>query len=446
MLMPDTWGQLFWRLLRIYLPFLLAGWLCHQIFLFLFLGSLLHIGWFYYQQRKLLNWLYVDKRLTPPEGAGTWQPVFYGIYQLVKRRLNRERELAQLMKSFRLGAESLPDAIVVFNQQDEIVWCNRLAMHLIGLKWPTDAGQTISNLVRQPEFVRYITKRQFNKGIEITSPSRSDLKLECRVMPYGDQFLMIVRDVTQQRKLDKMRKHFISNVSHELRTPLTVLRGYLEMLDDDLPSPVVWNKAHRMMSEQALRMDNLVNQLLTLARIEAAPEIDAMQQVDVPNMLDVLHHEAESLAGEGEFQFDFDIDPHLWMVGNADQMRSAFTNLVNNAVKYCSQPALIEVSWKLLPQGACFAVRDNGPGIPPQHIQRLTERFYRVDKDRSRNTGGAGLGLSIVKHALQHHRSELVIESVVGKGSRFSFIIPSELLVNVKNQPTAPAALAEYSS
>lgn len=430
MLMPDTWGQLLWRLLRIYLPLLVVGWLTHFIFLFLFIGSIIHIAWFYYQQRKLLNWLYVDKKLTPPEAAGSWQPVFYGIYQLVKRRLTRERELAQLMKSFRLGAESLPDAIVVFNPAGEIVWCNQLAVHLIGLKWPTDAGQTISNLIRQPEFVSYIRHRKFDRSIEIVSPIRADLRLECRVMPYGEQYLMIVRDITQQRKLDKMRKHFIANVSHELRTPLTVLRGYLEMFEDnEPPSAAAWGKAHSMMTNQARRMDHLVNQLLMLARIEAAPESEMHNgAIDVPSLLDNLKNEVQSLTADSNLSLRFDVEPGLGMVGNTEQMRSAFSNLVTNAVKYCEQPGEIMVSWKPCIGGALFQVADSGPGIAHEHLQRLTERFYRVDKNRSRDTGGSGLGLSIVKHALQHHQSELSIESTLGEGSCFSFIIPSELL------------------
>ncbi|MFM2485284.1 phosphate regulon sensor histidine kinase PhoR [Celerinatantimonas yamalensis] len=430
MLMPDTLGQLLWRLVCIYTPFLLVGWFFNHIFLALFLASVSHISWFYYQQRKLLNWLYVDKRLTPPQGSGSWQPVFYGIYQLVKRRLNRERELAHLMKSFRLGAESLPDAIVVFSAHDEIVWCNRLASEFLGFKWPIDSGQHVSNLIRHPVFVHYIQQRQFDNGIEIVSPNRTDLTLECRVMPYGTQFLMIVRDVTQQRKLEKMRKHFISNVSHELRTPLTVLRGYLEMLDDELPDPAIWIRAHQMMSEQAIRMDNLVNQLLVLARIEAAPVISAQEEIDVPKLMDILEHEVRQLASNKELTFCFKVDECLWMRGSIEQMRSAFTNLVHNAVKYCNQPGHIEVSWQCDSQCGRFAVTDSGPGILPKHLLRLTERFYRVDKDRSRDTGGAGLGLSIVKHALQHHRSELSIDSEFGKGSCFSFIIPDDLMLH----------------
>ncbi|MFM2477511.1 phosphate regulon sensor histidine kinase PhoR [Celerinatantimonas sp. MCCC 1A17872] len=437
MLMPDTLGRLFWRLVWFYLPFLVVGWFFDHIFLALFVGCVVHLFWFYYQQRKLLNWLYVDKRLTPPQGNGSWQPVFYGIYQLVKRRLNRERELAQLMKSFRLGAESLPDAIVVFSSSDEITWCNRLASELLGLKWPVDAGQHVSNLIRHPSFVNYLSHRHFQEALEISSPARPDLLLECRVMPYGQQFLMLVRDITQQRKLDKMRKHFISNVSHELRTPLTVLRGYLEMFDDDLPEQKVWQRAHSMMSEQAIRMDNLVNQLLVLARIEAAPVVDIHDEINVPSLLDSLSSEAEQLAKDKTLTFSFNIDSDLWMHGSSEQMRSAFANLVYNAVKYCDQPGHVEVSWSKEPTGnARFAVKDSGPGIRPEHLLRLTERFYRVDKDRSRQTGGAGLGLSIVKHALQHHRSELSIESEFGKGSCFSFLIPSDLVFSPDKDDT----------
>lgn len=430
MLRPDTIAQLIWRLIKLYLPVILLGWLIHQVEICLLVAMFGHLIWHYYEQRKLLNWLFVEHSLTPPQARGSWQPAFYGIHKLIKRRLHRERELAQLMRSFRLGAESLPDAIIVFTKSDEISWCNRLASELLGLRWPADSGQHVSNLIRVPIFVDYLVKRDFDHPLEIVSPSRPDVMLECRVMPYGQQYLMIVRDITQQRNLDKMRKHFVSNVSHELRTPLTVLRGYLEMFDDELPQAKAWARAHHMMSDQAIRMDNLVNQLLVLARIEAAPVIDLQETVDVPYLLDVLQGEIDQLAKDKALTFVYDIDHRLSMYGSRSQMRSAFSNLIYNAINYCQQPGQIEIVWQILPSGnARFAVSDSGPGIRQEHLVRLTERFYRVDKDRSRQSGGSGLGLSIVKHVLLHHRSELVIDSDFGEGSCFSFIIPKELLL-----------------
>lgn len=444
MLKPDSKGRLIWRIVRGYLPFVLMGTVFGNLFFWLFIASVAHLVWFYYHQRKLLKWLFKDKKLTPPEGTGSWESVFQGIYNLMRRRLSRERELAQRMKYFRLGAEALPDAIVVFDDEGHILWCNRLATKLVGLKWPVDSGQHIANLIRPPVFVAYINQRRFDQPLEIPSPERDGQLLEFRVMPYSQrQYLMVVRDVTQLRQLEKMRKHFVSNVSHELRTPLTVLRGYLEMLDHEQPDEMIWPRAQKVMLEQTTRMDNLVNQLLTLARIEAMPAVDHSLQIDVPSQLVSLENESASLARDKSLTFEFNVDPTLWAKGDADQLCSAFTNLVSNAIKYCKEPGHICVSWQRCEQGARFAVRDSGPGIEPHHLMRLTERFYRVDKARSRDTGGAGLGLSIVKHALQHHDSELFIESQMGKGSCFSFVIPNNLIEKVESKSTQQAVMTK---
>jgi two-component system phosphate regulon sensor histidine kinase PhoR len=226
-----------------------------------------------------------------------------------------------------------------------------------------------------------------------------------------------------------MRKRFVSNVSHELRTPLTVMRGYLEMLDQDEVDPMIWGKARNTMLDQSSRMENLVNQLLTLAKIESASVEDNQETINFSNMVGNLETEVAGLAKGKQLSFSFDIAPGIEIKGDREQLRSACGNLVSNAIKYCSQPGEIHVSLSLIPQGALFLVKDSGPGIERKHLQRLTERFYRVDKARSRDTGGAGLGLSIVKHALQHHDSQLKIKSSVSKGSTFSFIIPSKLFI-----------------
>ena len=241
---------------------------------------------------------------------------------------------------------------------------------------------------------------------------------------------MVVRDVTQIKQLEGMRRNFFANVSHELRTPMTVLRGYLEMSEDPemLVGPM-WNRAHGVMTGQLSRMESLVEQLLTLSKIEAAATSMLEDRVDVPSMLDALEKEAVALSGERNHTIIFNVDRGLKVQGDEDQLRSAISNLVYNAVKHTTDGADITVEWKKTKSGATLNVSDSGQGIEPQHIPRLTERFYRVDKARSRDTGGSGLGLAIVKHALSHHDSQLEIQSKLGKGSTFSFVLPTKLIL-----------------
>ncbi|WP_432462934.1 MULTISPECIES: phosphate regulon sensor histidine kinase PhoR [unclassified Agarivorans] len=430
MFVPFSWQRVVWRVALVYSPLFVLGILTGYILELCLLSAVIHIIWMYSQQHKLLDWLYNQRKLSPPHGSGSWEPVFHGIYNMLKRRLGRERELAQLMKYFRLGAEALPDAIVVINQDGAILWCNQLAQGMLGLKWPADAGQHLTNLVRTPSFVNYLRKGRFKQPLEIVSPVQAGVWLEFRAMPYSQQqLLLVVRDVSQLRQLEKMRKRFVSNVSHELRTPLTVLRGYLEMLDQEQVDPMIWGKARNTMLDQSARMENLVNQLLTLAKIESASVEDSLEPINFSEMVRNLEMDASGLAKDKQLDFDFNIEANIKIKGEREQLRSACGNLLGNAIKYCTEPGRVEVSLSLVPQGALFLVKDSGPGIAPKHLQRLTERFYRVDKARSRDTGGAGLGLSIVKHALQHHDSELNIKSRLNQGSSFSFIIPRKLFI-----------------
>ncbi len=380
------------------------------------------------------NWLWKDRSLTPPSGSGSWEPLFNGIYRLQQRNRRRRKELTTLIRRFRNGAESLPDAVVVFRSEGNIVWCNKLAQQLLGLRWPDDSGQPISNLLRSPDFVRYLSRQVFDNPLEITSPMNYDRTLELRIMRYTEgEYLMAVRDVSQLKQLEGMRRNFFANVSHELRTPMTVLQGYLEMAQDpEMLMGPMWDRAHGVMTEQLARMNALVEQLLTLSKIEAAPTIELEEMVDVPAMLDILEKEAMSLSSNKDQSFTFEVDNSLKVFGDNDQLRSAISNLVYNAVKHTPNDAAIHVRWYRSPTGPRLEVTDSGEGIAAQHIHRLTERFYRVDKARSRETGGSGLGLAIVKHALSHHDAHLEIESEVDKGSTFSFTLPSRLVADTR--------------
>ncbi|QIY09569.1 phosphate regulon sensor histidine kinase PhoR [Plesiomonas shigelloides] len=430
-----SWKTLARELAFFYIPALLAGLIFGHYLELLLAASVLALLWHFYNQLKLSSWLWVDKSMTPPTSRGSWGPLFNGIYRLQQRNRRRRRELATLIRRFRSGAESLPDAVVVCTEEGSIFWCNKLAQHMLGFRWPEDSGQHILNLVRNPDFAAYLQTQNFSKALVIPSPANHERYVELRVMPYSEgQLLIAARDISKMRQLEGMRRNFFANVSHELRTPLTVLQGYLEMLDDDL-DPALWAKAHSTMLEQTRRMESLVEQILTLSRIEAAPEINLSEPVNVPVMLQQLEHEAAALSQT--HLVSFEVDPQLLVYGDNEQLRSAVSNLVYNAINHTPDGTAIRVRWRATPAGACFEVRDNGPGIPANHLGRLTERFYRVDKARSRKTGGSGLGLAIVKHALIHHDSRLDIQSTLGEGSVFSFVLPRSLVVREDLLPHA---------
>ncbi|PSW64003.1 phosphate regulon sensor histidine kinase PhoR [Photobacterium leiognathi] len=432
-----SWKKLVWELILFYLPWIILGMIFGHLPWFLLAATWIQLIWHFHNQLKMSDWLWKDRSLTPPSGSGSWEPLFNGMYRLQQRNRRRRKELTTLIRRFRNGAESLPDAVVVFRSEGNIVWCNKLAQQLLGLRWPDDAGQPISNLLRSPDFVRYLSRQSFDTPLEITSPMNYDRTLELRIMRYTEgEYLMAVRDVSQLKQLEGMRRNFFANVSHELRTPMTVLQGYLEMSSDpDMLVGPMWDRAHGVMTEQLARMNALVEQLLTLSKIEAAPTIELEDEVDVPAMLDILEKEAVSLSGDKNQQISFNVDHSLKVLGDDDQLRSAISNLVYNAVKHTPADADISVRWYRVANGARLEVTDSGEGIAAQHIHRLTERFYRVDKARSRETGGSGLGLAIVKHALSHHDSHLEIESELEKGSTFSFTLPSRLVAD-KTNPT----------
>ncbi|EWH09549.1 phosphate regulon sensor protein PhoR [Catenovulum agarivorans DS-2] len=414
----------------------LIGYLIDEIAVCVVLLLLSLLVWYTYNLNRLNDWLTSKKNLYPPSSNGLWSEIFDGIYRLQRKNRQRRKELGQVLKRFRDGAEALPDAAVVVEDTGQIIWCNKLALFVFGLKWPEDSGLLITNLIRYPAFIEHFGQHAKDKEstgdyILIPSPVERDSIIEIRMVPYAlGQVLILGRDVTQTQRLNQMRKDFIANVSHELRTPLTVLQGYLEMMQDpDMAQAVPNTKAVGMMSEQCERMFSLVNQLLVLSRIEANQENIYDHIVDVPAIMLVIEKEAEQLNVQVNHTIRFDIDHDLLMHGIEDELRSAFTNLVKNAIRYTPAGGIIDVKWFKRSGCAVFSVTDDGDGIEPQHLSRLTERFYRVDKARSRTTGGSGLGLSIVKHVLAHHNSQLEIQSKVDEGSCFSFSFPSELVV-----------------
>ena len=426
-----SWKEFIWALLLIYLPIIIIGSLFNCLVELLLVSFFAHIIWHYYYLKKLNDWLWNNKSTILPEGQSVWEDAFIGIHNMQQRYRRRRSKLAGVISRFREGSEALPDAVVVFHKEGEIIWCNRLAQVQLGFKWPEDAGENITNLIRNPLFIEYLMSDNYQEPLDLFSPNNPEKLLEFRVMPYAKhQRLLIVRDVTAYRQIDEMRRVFVANVSHELRTPLTVLQGYIEMLNMQAQPDSPQGKAITVLEQQTARMCTLVEDLLVLSRIESSENIDLDEQVNVPALLAQIEEEALTLGKKKAQHIKFDIAANLKLLGNEVQLRSAMTNLVYNAINYTPEHGSINVICSRCEQGLYFCVTDNGDGIAPEHILHLTERFYRVDQSRSRDTGGSGLGLSIVKHVLTHYDSELTIESKVGEGSQFSFIIPSNYLVN----------------
>ena len=385
----------------------------------------------FYQMHKFNQWVWQRKQLSPPQINGAWERLYEAVFHVNKKHRKQRKELTELVKRFRAGAEALPDAVVIMDNSGKIVWCNRLAQLELGIKWPSDKGVRIDHLIREPEFVRYFMKQKYAEPIEVPSPVNDKKINEFRMMSYGkDNLLLVSRDITRLAQLEEMRGDFVANVSHELRTPLTVMNGYLEMLSGSgLTAEPLAQKACSEMSKQAQRMQDLVEDLLILSRIESSAEKIYEHVLDMPSILRQIEVDAQRLNSDKGHTITFYVEPDLHVYGVATEMRSAISNLVFNALNYTPNKGDIEVHWYRYKGKAICKVMDNGEGIARKHILRLTERFYRVDQARSRHTGGSGLGLSIVKHVLNHHNSSLKIKSHLGEGSEFSFTLPRELVL-----------------
>ena len=399
-----------------------------NVFILLLLSYLAyHLFWLH----KLTFWLKKPSLSTIPQGKGIWEDVFAALYHEQRRLGRSQTQLTSALDRFRNAASALPDGVVLLNGSDDIEWCNPPAEIQLGLDLVQDVGQPISYLVRHTEFIHYLQDHDYLEPIKLKSLRNSDITLEIQVVPFGDnQKLMICRDISHLEKLDHMRRDFIANVSHELRTPLTVVGGFLETLSDmEGAVPESMRNYFAMMLEQTSRMRRLVEDLLTLSHLESSQSVPQDSEIDIPAMLNMVMTESQSLSN-GRHQIVLQADSSLYLSGAAEELHSAFGNLVSNAIRYTPDSGEIVLSWQMRGHEAVFSVRDSGIGIEQQHIDRLTERFYRVDRSRSRETGGTGLGLSIVKHILTRHQARLEIQSELGQGSTFSAVFPAARIVH----------------
>ena len=375
---------------------------------------------------SFLSWLEGPDSEPLPVGAGVWEEAFARLYQRLKQRDAEQQGLLRALSRFRAAGRALPDGVVILDADDHIEWSNPTAEQHFGIDARRDFGQAISNLVRQPAFVAFLEGRRYDEPLTLRS-ARSEAALSVRVIQFGaDQKLLLSRDVTVEQRLETMRRDFVANVSHELKTPVTVLSGFVDTLADPAIglSDAQRSKFLGMMREQAQRMRRLIEDLLTLSALEASGAPEDEQEIDVLPLIEKLAEEARVLSG-GRHRIVTAAQQSSRLKGSLKELTSAFSNLVSNAVRYTPDGGSVRLGWRVEAGRGIFSVEDDGIGIEPRHIARLTERFYRVDNSRSRETGGTGLGLAIVKHALTRHQAQLEVRSEPGRGSTFSAVFPA---------------------
>jgi two-component system phosphate regulon sensor histidine kinase PhoR len=410
-----------------------VGWLFGYGLLIPLTTCLVLLFWNYRHLFKLIDWLWQSKAISPPQSDGLWGRVYDGLYHQIKRHRQKTKALNEKIRRFRDGAEALPDAALVLSDELAIQWGNKKAQRLLGIRWPGDVGQRIDNLLRAPEFAQYLEDGMFDAPCSLASPVNSDIQLEIRLMAYGNEhILLLARDISHIHRLGEMRRDFVANVSHELKTPLTVVRGYIEMIQstEHVLEPH-WQKAFSTIEGQVTRMDRLVEQLLNLSKIETHSDTDNKEIIDMPLLIHTLVDDVAWLNQNKGHTIEKCIDPIIGLIGIDTELKSACTNLLSNAITYTQAQGSIKVTWQKQGNKAKFVVKDNGPGIKPEDINRLTERFYRIDKSRSRDTGGSGLGLAIVKHVMHHHNAELIINSHWGSGTEFTLLFDEASLVDL---------------
>jgi two-component system phosphate regulon sensor histidine kinase PhoR len=374
---------------------------------------------------RLEHWLRFRSIEAPPDIGGTWGEVVAIVSRIYRRKQYHRARVLELLREFRRLTSAMPEGAVLLGAEHQILWFNRRAAVWLGLRRKRDFGIRIENLVRHPDFVQYLSTGSPESGVVVHDPREGGRWLAFNVVRTGagERQLLILRDVSREQHLQAMRKDFVANASHELRSPLTVVSGYLDTLADDEQLDPTWSAPVREMRRQAERMSTIISDLLELSKLESGDSASDAQPIDVGGMLALLRKEVMPLEGEAA-QITLTVDSDDWLIGTESEIHSIFVNLLTNAIKYTPTSGCIEVRWWTDDDGGHVSVRDTGFGIAPEHIPRLTERFYRVDSGRSRDLGGSGLGLAIVKHALQRHGGSLEIESVEGKGSTFTCHFP----------------------
>lgn len=413
----------------------------------LLLGAGATIGWLYghagfglmaaaavalvWQVRQLLSF---DRAMRTGDfdnfrlGEGIWEQIFSRLHYEHEKAARYKKSYRQLLREIQKSTNAMPDGAVILTADNEIVSCNRAAKQLAGLKRKKDRGQRIDNILRDPGLLRVLQDDDPVTDIEMASPVNDGGWLDCRVVPYGaDQRLLLLRDVTETRRLRKMRRDFVANASHELRSPLTVISGYLDSLADDESIPETWARPVEQMQTQTQRMQQILGEMLELSRLESAGKAKVNELVDVAELLEATR---QAFAGHADVaRIEIAVESQATLTGSSAEIETLIVNLVSNAVRCTPKDGKISLTWRDGDDGADLIVADTGEGISADDIPRLTERFFRVDRGRARQDGGTGLGLAIVKHVLARHDAELIITSELGKGSEFRCHFPSNRVV-----------------
>lgn len=377
-----------------------------------------------YGLQQFNQWVKAPIRTPPPEMSGGLTFVATQLYESRKQEQRTQQKMMGLVKKIRSSLLALQDAVILLDSQDRLEWWNQAAEKLLVLR-SEDQGDSIYNLIDVPEFHYYYDNATNpNEGIRLTSWKDPDRYLQCEVTYFGEEKLLLIYDVTRLQHLEQMRKDFVANVSHELRTPLTVIMGYIETFSDQPDLDPKWQRGFSLMTQQTRRMNSIINDLLMLSRLESE-ELYETRCVDMPRLLTHVFDDAQIYNKDYGHFLDLHIDSQNNVNGSEMYLNSALLNLVTNAIKYTPKGGEVSISWTAVKDGCLFSVSDNGIGIAQEHIDRLTERFYRVDSGRSRATGGTGLGLAIVKHVLYQHDATLKIESTEGVGSTFNVFFPA---------------------
>jgi len=431
---------------------LVVGYELSSIWAGLALAAVIYIAIMLLNFRRVSDWLLLDARVEIPVANTFWTTIMDQISRIIRKLEVENSALKADVDFFKDSFEALDSAVVVIDERGEIDWANVAAQALLGVAIARDKGELLVNLIRAPEFINYLDSGDFSKPLKLHSPVDPQLSLEIQATPFRHEYVLIfVRDVSELAHLESIRQDFIANVSHELRTPLTVITGYLDIIkgrDDQMP-PAMLRVVYQMLA-QSQRMDSMVNDLIWLSRLETLPEGQKTELIPLAGLVFGLIEEARISAPDKAVSFKLDqstegassgsvvvsseglalaaVDNRVAIRGNYDELRAAFSNLLQNAIKYTAVDGCIEIIGSWHRDGFQLKFKDNGIGIDPVHLPRLTERFYRVDDSRTSSTGGTGLGLAIVKHVLIRHQAELHVSSTEGHGSSFTCVFPAHLV------------------
>ena len=420
------WSTFWFLLLEIFIYFIISSIFSQKLAVVIVLATLIifiliHIYWIY----KLSNWVESPSLKNLPNGTGIWENIFAKLYRTYRQQKKSQTQLTTTLDQFIQAAEAINDGIVGVNEDNEILWSNKKAQKMLDINPKKDYNQPINYIFRNSDLSNYLTKENYEDSINIHN-TNNKLDIEIKATFFSENHKLITcRDLTSLKKIQNLRKDFVSNFSHELKTPLTVISGFLETLEDRKKIDVQSKKIISLMSEQAHRMKKLIDDLLLLSNVESDYLQNRSEKIIMRDIFKKIKNEV-SFIDQQQHKISYSLNNEINIYGSSTEIYSAFINLLTNAIRYTDKKGEITVSWNKINNDAIFQVADTGIGIPEKHLKRITERFYRVDEDRSRESGGTGLGLSIVKNIMHQHQGEIRVASEINSGSSFKLIFPSE--------------------